>query len=125
MKIVTTASRILLGLMFTAFPIMFFAGMMPTPKLDPESPISHFMAAFGPTGYMHAVKVLELLGGLMLLSGRFVNLGLSLLGPIIVNIFFFHVFVAKGDYPMPIVMCVLALLALLGRKDYTKVLTTL
>ncbi len=57
----------------------------------------NFLDALAQTGYfMPFLKLLELTGGLMLLSGRFVPLGLLVLGPIILNIFLFHVFLAPG-----------------------------
>jgi uncharacterized membrane protein YphA (DoxX/SURF4 family) len=42
--------------------------------------------------YLYAVKCFEISGGLLLLSGRFTALGLTLVGPVIVNILFFHTF---------------------------------
>ena len=56
------------------------------------------MAAFGPTGYMTFVKVLEILGGLLLAIPKTRNFGLLILGPIILNILCFHAFVVKGGW---------------------------
>ncbi len=53
------------------------------------------MAAFGPTGYMTFVKILELLGGLLVIVPKTRNFGLLILGPILVNILAFHVFIEK------------------------------
>ena len=47
---------------------------------------------------MSFVKVLEILGGLLLLLPKTRNLGLLVLGPIIVNILCFHVFLMKCAY---------------------------
>ena len=80
------------------------------------------MGAIYLTPFLTVVKVLELIGALLLLSGRFVNLGLTLLGPIVVNILMFHVLIVGSGCELPVVMGVLALVALLGRKDYTSVL---
>ena len=80
------------------------------------------MGAIYLTPFLTVVKVLELIGALLLLSGRFVNLGLTLLGPIVVNILMFHVLIVGSGFELPVVMGVLALVALLGRKDYTSVL---
>ena len=124
MKIASLVARILLGLLFVFGAVMFFLGKVPEQKLDPNSPIAHFMSAMGPTGYMNVVKALELVGGLLLLSGRFINLGLSLLGPVVVNIILFNTLVAQGNYGISAVVGVLTLVVLLGRKDYVKVLTT-
>jgi hypothetical protein len=54
------------------------------------------MAAMFPTGYLAFVKVLEILGGLLVALPKTRNIGLLVLGPIIVNIVAFHVFLTKG-----------------------------
>jgi uncharacterized membrane protein YphA (DoxX/SURF4 family) len=56
--------------------------------------------------YMHVIGFLQVAGGLLLLIGRFVPLGLTLLGPVIVNILLFHVFLEPTGLPMAIVMSV-------------------
>jgi hypothetical protein len=43
---------------------------------------------------------LQLLGGLLLLAGRFVPLGLTLLGPVIVNIVLFHALMEPRGLPL-------------------------
>ena len=55
------------------------------------------MIAFAPTGYLTFVKVLEVVGGILVALPRTRNFGLLILGPIIVNILAFHVFVMKGE----------------------------
>ncbi len=52
--------------------------------------------------------------GALVLSGRFLPLGLLLLGPVIVNILLFHVFMERNGLAMAIVVSALALF-LLGR----------
>lgn len=54
------------------------------------------MGALVPTGYLAFVKVLEIAGGLLVAIPRTRSLGLLILGPIIINILAFHVFLAKG-----------------------------
>ena len=48
-------------------------------------------------------------GGLLLLTGRWLPLGLTLLGPVIVNILAFHVLMAPAGLGMAIVVSALAL----------------
>ena len=52
------------------------------------------------------------MGGLLLLIGRYVPLGLTLLGPVIVNILLFHIFLDPSGLPMALVVAVLALFLL-------------
>lgn len=96
MKYVPTIAGALLGLMFVAFSTLFFLKLVPTPEFPEGSPIAMMMGAFGPTGYMAFVKALELIGGLLVAIPVTRNLGLLVLGPIIVNIIAFHVFITQG-----------------------------
>ena len=115
MKIASHIAAVLLGLMFLMASVMVLFKLGPTPPAPPEgTPAAHFMTAFAPTGYLHFVKVFELLGGLLVIIPRTRNLGLLVLGPIILNILAFHIFVAGqgAGSPMIIGICVLALFLL-------------
>jgi uncharacterized membrane protein YphA (DoxX/SURF4 family) len=89
MKIAILIARILLGLVF------FAAGLFGILKLGKMSGMPDdamtFMALMVTHNYATFVAVLMLIGGLLLLVGRFVPLGLVFLGPILVNILFFHI----------------------------------
>lgn len=93
MKYLSYIAGGILGILFLMASIMFFAGAEPKMEFPEGSPIAHFMAALGPTGYMHFVKVFELAGGILVMIPRLRNIGLLLLGPVIINIVAFHVFV--------------------------------
>ena len=98
MKIATTIAGVLLGLMFIAASVMVLFKLGPTPPPPPEgTPPALFMAAFAPTGYLTFVKIFELLGGVLVAIPRTRNLGLLVLGPIIINILAFHIFVTGGE----------------------------
>lgn len=96
MKHLPTVAGALLGLIFVFAGMVFLLGKAPEPELPPGTPVAHFMAAFGPTGYMTFVKVLEVLGGILVAIPRTRNLGLAVLVPILVNIVAFHAFVTGG-----------------------------
>ena len=97
MKIVTHIIASLFGLMFLAGGLFFFFGTMP-PGPPEDSLPGKFMAAFAPSGYMAFVKVCEILGGLLVIVPKTRNLGLLILGPIVINILCFHGFVVKGGW---------------------------
>jgi putative oxidoreductase len=107
-----TIAGALLGLFFSALSLMFLLGLVPEQPAPPEgSPAALFMGAFIPTGYMNFVKVCELIGGILVAIPRTRNFGLLVLGPIIINIVAFHVFVTGGEglFAPPIVgICLLA-----------------
>ncbi len=87
----------LLGLIFIVFGLNFFLNFLPSPgNPPPDSPPGHFFAAMIPTGYFAFVKILEILGGLLVAIPKTRNFGLLILGPIIINILAFHVFLIKG-----------------------------
>ncbi len=50
-----------------------------------------FIGSMNATGYLHVIAALQVIGGALLLIGRFVPLGLTLLCPIIFNIVIYHV----------------------------------
>ena len=83
----------LLGLCFLAASVPVLFNLIAMPKLPEGTPAAHFMAAFGPTGYAKFVKLFEFIGGLVVMIPRLRNIGLLLLGPVIVNIIAFHVLI--------------------------------
>lgn len=98
MKTASNIGGALLGLMFITFGLNFFLNFIPMPA-DPspaDAPHKLFMAALFPTGYLAFVKVLEIAGGLLVALPKTRNLGLLILGPIVVNILAFHIFLTKG-----------------------------
>lgn len=98
MRLLPTLAAGLLGLAFIIFGSNFFLNFIPMPA-DPspaDAPHKLFMAAMFPTGYLAFVKVLEILGGLLVALPKTRNIGLLILGPIIVNILAFHIFLTKG-----------------------------
>jgi putative oxidoreductase len=97
MKHAPTIAGVLLGLLFVIFGLNFFLKFITMPPGPPEgSPPALFMGALFATGYLAFVKVLEILGGVLVAVPKTRNIGLLILGPIIVNILCFHVFLTKG-----------------------------
>jgi uncharacterized membrane protein YphA (DoxX/SURF4 family) len=98
MKIATLIVGALLGALFLFAGGMHFFGPPPPPdQLPPAgSDAAKFMALFASTGYLSFVKVFELIGGLLVAIPKTRNLGLLVLGPIIINILCFTFFIGKG-----------------------------
>ena len=122
MKHAPTIAGILLGLLFIMSSVVVLFHLVKMPPPPDGTPAAMFMGALGPTGYMTFVKVLELIGGVLVAIPRTRNYGLLILGPILVNILAFHVFIMKGATlmdPMLIVIVALALYLLwAGRKGF-------
>jgi uncharacterized membrane protein YphA (DoxX/SURF4 family) len=112
MKHAPTIAGGLLGLLFIIFGLNFFLKFIPMPPGPPEgSPAALFFGALFPTGYLAFVKVLEIIGGLLVAIPKTRNFGLLILGPIIINILAFHVFLTNRagllDPPL-LLICALA-----------------
>lgn len=110
MKIATIIARVLLGLMFAVFGANKFFHFIPMPP--PQGLAGQFMGAMAASNYLAVVAVCEVVGGLLLLAGRYVPLGLTLLGPVIVNIVAFHIFMDRGGLPMSVIVAALSLFLL-------------
>jgi uncharacterized membrane protein YphA (DoxX/SURF4 family) len=110
MKIATIIVRILLGLAFVVFGSNIFLNFIHAPP--PQGPAAAFAGTMMDTGYMKVVGAVQVGGGLLLLLGRFVPLGLTLLGPVIVNILCFHIFIDRAGLPIALFVSVLALFLL-------------
>jgi uncharacterized membrane protein YphA (DoxX/SURF4 family) len=111
MKIANIIARTLLGLIFVVFGLNAFFNFIPLPPPKGEL-AGEFMKALFVSHYLYAVKCFEISGGLLLLSGRFTALGLTLVGPVIVNILFFDAFLDASGLPLGVVLAVLALFLL-------------
>jgi uncharacterized membrane protein YphA (DoxX/SURF4 family) len=118
MKHLPTIARYLLGLLFLVFGLNFWLKFIPLPSPEEGSLAAGFMDAIYLSGFLTVVKGLEVLGAILLLAGRYVNLALAILGPIVVVIGLYHLFILKGGYPMAIVLGLLSLTALAGRRDF-------
>jgi uncharacterized membrane protein YphA (DoxX/SURF4 family) len=98
MKIAILIARILLGLAFFAAGLMNILKLAKMGAMPPDA--AAFATLLATHNYMTFVALLMVIGGLLLLVGRFVPLGLVLLGPILVNILLFHIlFQAPGVAP--------------------------
>ena len=118
---------ILLGLLFVMSAVVVLFNLVKAPPPPEGSPAAMFFGAFGPTGYLTFVKIFELVGGILVAIPKTRNLGLLVLGPIIVNILAFHIFVAGGfkDLLNPMLLIIVALslyLLWVGRKNFAGLL---
>ncbi|WP_395655095.1 DoxX family membrane protein [Flavobacterium sp.] len=105
MKIATIIVRVLLGAMmlFASISYFFNLGEQPAPTGDMATLMGGLMAS----KYMFPlVKSIELIAGLMLVSGKFVKLGTLLLLPISMNIFLIHTVTQVSDLPVAIFVLV-------------------
>jgi len=111
MKIATIIARVLLGLVFVVFGSNIFLHFIPMPPQKP-SLATDFSKALMESHYMYVVGFCQVAGGLILLIGRYIPLGLTLLGPVIVDILCFHIFLNHQGWQVASVVAALALFLL-------------
>jgi uncharacterized membrane protein YphA (DoxX/SURF4 family) len=116
MKIAIIIARVLLGLVFAVFGLDAFVHFMPKPP-TPQGQAGAFIGALFSSGYLYAVKCFEIGGGILLLTGCRARLGLTLVGPVIVNILFYDIFLDHSGLPLGIVLGALALFLLWAWRD--------
>jgi putative oxidoreductase len=115
MKIVSVVARYLLGLMFTVFGLNGFLNFIHQPP--PANPLAQqFFMAVSASHFAAFFFALQLLAGLLLLSGFFVPLALTLLAAELYNILAFHLTLAPGIAPA-LVACVLWVLVFLQYRE--------
>ncbi len=117
MKIAVLVARILLGLTFLVFGLNGFLNFLHMPM--PPGPAGQYMGVLFMSHYLHVVLLVEVIGGVLLLSGQFIPLGLVLLGPVLFNILLFHTFLFPSGFPPALFTTVLWFIVFYGvRKAF-------
>ena len=117
MKILTLIARLLLGLMFLVFGLNGFFGFLNMGPM-PTGLAGQFMGALFLSHYYWVVAGLQVIGGALLLVNRFVPLALVLLGPVIVNILLYHLFLNRSGAVLAIVGTLLWLIVFYAKRQY-------
>ena len=117
MKKISCIAALLLGLAFVFFGLNFFAHFVVVPSPPAGTPAAVFLGAMYGSGYLTLVKVLEIVGGVLLILPRTRVLGLFLVGAILFNIAAVHQFFLGGlKDPTVIGLIVLALIVTWSRR---------
>ena len=128
MKRAAAIAGLLLGLMFVVFGLNYFLKFLPMPS-GPRagSQAAMFMGVLIATKYFVFIKVCEIAGGLLVMLPKTRNVGLLILGPVIVNILCFHIFINKGATLIdPVVLALPVLFMFLlwtERKAFVRLVT--
>jgi hypothetical protein len=116
MKILTIIARVLLGLIFVFFGSNGLLHFLPMPPL-PQGVTGEFLHSFFASGYVYVISAFQLIAGLLLLIGKFVPLGLTILAAIIANIWTFHLLMAPAGLPPAVVVTILELFLVWSYRD--------
>jgi|SRR4029077_14732620 len=117
MKIAALIARILLGLIFFVFGLNGFLHFIPMGPM-PTGLAGQYTGALMQSHYIYFVAALQVAGGLLLLVGRYVPLGLTLLGPVIVNILLYHILMDPKGLPMAIIVAILWAIVAYYHRQY-------
>ncbi len=106
MRIAAIIARILLGLIFTVFGLNGFFHFIPQPP--PTNPLAiQFFTAVSASHFAAFFFALQVGGGLLLLSGYFVPLALTILAGELYNILAFHITLSPETIAPALLACVL------------------
>jgi len=119
MKITSIVARYLLGLIFTVFALNGFLNFIPQPPLTNPLAIQ-FLVSVSASHFAAFFFAAQLLGGLLLISGYFVPLALTLLAAELYNILAFHLTLSPATIPPALVASVLWVLVFLQYRESFK-----
>jgi putative oxidoreductase len=117
MRILVLVARLLLGLLFLVFGLNGFLNFLNMGPM-PTGLAGQFIGALALSHYFWVVAALQVIGGVLLLVNRFVPLALTLLGPVVVNILLYHIFLNPTGYLFAIVVTILWFIVFYGYRQY-------
>jgi putative oxidoreductase len=116
MKTTSIVARYLLGLIFTVFGLNGFLNFIHQPP--PANPLAiQFLVTVSESHFAAFFFAFQLLGGLLLLSGYFVPLALTVLAAELYNILAFHLTLAPASIGPALVTAVLWVLIFLQYRE--------
>jgi putative oxidoreductase len=119
MKIAIVLARVLLGALFLFFGLNIFFHFPFVHMPPPTGAAATYMGVLFMHHFLNVVATLQIIGGLLLLVGRFVPFGLVLLGPVIVNIILYHALLEPTNVAPGVLVTLLELFLLFAyRKSF-------
>src|SRR5947208_13666085 len=115
MKTTTVITRFLLGLIFLVFGLNGFLHFIPA--TPPTGTAGQFVGALFVSHYLVPIFLLQIISAVLLLLNRYVPLALTLLAPIIVNIFLIPLFMLPSGLPLALVVTVLWFIVFLSVRS--------
>ena len=115
MKTASLIARRLLGIILLAFGLNGFLHFIPMPP--PTGVAAQFLGAIFASGFWVVIFLLQIVPAVLLLLNRYVPLALTVLGPVIVNILFFHLFMAPAGLPLALLVATLWIVVFRGVRS--------
>jgi putative oxidoreductase len=116
MKILIIVARVLLGLPFLIFgTLKVFPNLHPMPM--PPGDAGMLMGLMFTHGWLRVVGAAELAGGLLVLAGRFVPLGLTILGAVGLNIIYYNLAFAPSQAYLPLFLAIVEVILVYAYRE--------
>jgi putative oxidoreductase len=115
MKVASTISRYLLGLVFLTFGLNGFLNFIHMPP--PTGVAAQFFGALFVSRLYVVIFALQILPAVLLLANRYVPLALTILAAVIVNILSFHILMAPAGLPLALFVSILWLLVFIDHRQ--------
>lgn len=117
MRVLTLIARLLLGVLFLVFGLNGFLNFLSMGP-PPSGLAGQFIGALFVSHYYWAIAALQVVAGVLLIVGRYVPLALVLLGPIIVNILLYHIFLMPAGIVLAVVATLLWFIVYYSHRQY-------
>lgn len=118
MKTTVLISRLLLGFLYLVFGLDYFLHFIPYQPLHTGA-AGAFIAGLKGTGYFYPIqKVLQITGGISLLTNRYAPFSAVVLFPISLNVLLFHTFLVPSGWLMGVFLVAPNLLLGVGYWKY-------
>lgn len=115
MRTASLIARLLLGIILLAFGLNGFLHFIPMPP--PTGVAAQFLGAIFASGFWVVIFLLQIVAAVLLLLNRYVPLALTVLGPVIVNIICFHLFMAPAGLPLALFVATLWIVVFRGVRS--------
>jgi len=121
MKLTVSISRILLGFLYLVFGLDYFLHFIPYQPPLHTGKAGAFIAGLKATGYFYPLqKVIQIAGGLSLLTNWYAPFSAIVLFPISLNVLLFHTVLVPSGWLMGVTLVVPNLLLGYGYRKYYK-----
>ena len=102
MKWIAIIGRTLLGLLYLFSAVNYFFHLGDMPEMEGDA--ANFVTSLANSGVMTVVKVIEIVGGVLLVSGQYVRFAAIWLLPVTIMILLFHALLVHDGLPVPLGM---------------------
>lgn len=115
-KIAALIARIIMGLIFVVFGLNGFLDFLKGPL--PPGLAGQFISAMIQSHYVWLVSGAQVIGGALVLVGRYIPLGLAILAPVIVNILTFHALMMQAGWQPGVLVAICWIIAFIPVRQH-------